>query len=43
MTYDLTLVSRVIGADSRGEDLSDGVLARALPLHGTTNDNSRAL
>ena len=40
---DLTLVSRVIGADSRGEDLSDGVLARALPLHGAPDDDGRAL
>ena len=39
----LTPISRVIGADSRGEDLSDGVLARALPLHGAPDDDGRAL
>ena len=41
--HDLTLVSRVIGADSRGEDLSDGILARALPLDGAPDDDGRAL
>ena len=41
--HDLTLVSRVIGADTRGEDLRDGVLARALPLHGAPDDDGRAL
>ena len=40
---DLTLVSRVIGADSCGEDLRDGVLARAFPLHGAPDDDRRAL
>ena len=41
--HDLTLVLRVIGGDSRGEDLSDGVLACALPLHGAPDDDRRAL
>ena len=31
---------RVVSADSCGEDLSDGILPRAFPLHGAPDDHS---
>ena len=34
---------RVVSADSCGEDLSDGILPRAFPLHGAPDDHSGAL
>ena len=32
---------RVVGADSCGEDLRDGILPRAFPLHCAPDDYSR--